>query len=148
MESVKKVQSVLFLCSYNAVRSIIAESLLKKVCGTDMYVQSAGVHKGTKSDIFVTIIMEEVDLDVSHHQPRSLKELDEGGFDLIIALNEEAYQFAKKETRTESVDIEFWPTYDATVTMGSRDRKLEAYREVRTQLEAKLKDRFAKSLKV
>lgn len=113
-----------------------------------MYVQSAGVHKGTKSDIFVTTIMEEVGLDVSHHQPRSLKELDEGGFDLIIALNEEAYQFAKKETRTESVDIEFWPTYDATVTMGSRDRKLEAYREVRTQLEAKLKDRFAKSLKV
>ncbi|ACT59455.1 protein-tyrosine-phosphatase [Hirschia baltica] len=144
MASDADIQSVLFVCTYNAVRSIMAEALLKGICGRQKYVQSAGVHMGGEPDVFVIAAMKEVGIDVSHHSPRALSDMNEGSFDLIIALSEEAHLFAIEETRTESVDIEFWPTYDATSTTGSRDRKMEAYREVRDQLLAKIKDRFAK----
>ncbi len=137
------IQSVLFLCTFNAVRSVMAEALLKSTYGK-IYTQSAGVHAGEDADIFVTAVLKDVSIDVSTHEPRALRELDEGSFDLIITLSEEAYIYAIQETRTESVDIEFWPTYDATQTKGARATKIAAYSEVRDQLLAKIKDRFAK----
>ena len=36
-------QSVLFCCDHNAVRSPMAEGLMKKFYGTGTYVQSVGV---------------------------------------------------------------------------------------------------------
>ncbi|MDE0761698.1 MAG: low molecular weight phosphatase family protein, partial [Planktomarina sp.] len=36
-------QSILFCCDHNAVRSPMAEGLMKKFYGTETYVQSAGV---------------------------------------------------------------------------------------------------------
>ena len=139
-----ELQSVLFLCTFNAVRSVMAEALLKKYFGKEIYIQSAGVHAGEDADVFVTAALNEVGVNVSIHKPRALDELNEGSFDLIIALSKEAFDYAKEKTRTESVDIEFWPTYDATLTKGSRATKLSAYCEVRDQILTKIKDRFAK----
>lgn len=142
------IQSVLFICSYNAVRSVMAEALLKNKLTKSLYVKSAGVYSGADNDVFVSTVLKEIDVDIAAHIPTSFHQLDEGGFDLIIALSKEAHEFAIKETRTESVDIEFWPTYDATTTMGSRDGRMDAYREVRDQIDAKIKDRFAKWMKI
>ncbi|MFQ5567841.1 MAG: low molecular weight phosphatase family protein, partial [Paracoccaceae bacterium] len=36
--------SVLFCCDHNAVRSPVAEGLMKKLHGERVFVQSAGVH--------------------------------------------------------------------------------------------------------
>lgn len=142
------IQSVLFVCSYNVVRSPIAELLLKSKTGSKLFVRSAGVHEGGEADVFANAVMLEKDLDLGGHIPCSLNDLNDGSFDLVIALTVEAHQFVTEQYRTESVDIEFWPTYDATSTKGSRDTKMGAYREVREQLDAKIKDRFAKWVQI
>ncbi|MGM0659725.1 MAG: low molecular weight phosphatase family protein, partial [Pseudomonadota bacterium] len=45
-------QSVLFCCDHNAVRSPMAEGIMKKFYGTDTYVQSAGVKSDMEIDGF------------------------------------------------------------------------------------------------
>jgi protein-tyrosine-phosphatase len=39
--------------------------------------------------------------------------------------------------------VEYWPTPDPSVAAGSREQRLDAYREVRDQLQARIKARFA-----
>lgn len=45
-------------------------------------------------------------------------------------------------TRTLAADVEYWPTHDPTNTEGSREQRLDAYREVRDQLMQRIKQRF------
>ncbi|HYX82676.1 MAG TPA: hypothetical protein VE714_09810, partial [Gemmatimonadales bacterium] len=65
-------------------------------------------------------------------------------FDLIITLSPEAHHQALELTRTMAVEVEYWPTLDPTVMIGtgSRDRVLQAYREVRDGLFQRIKQRF------
>ncbi|MFC7290391.1 low molecular weight phosphatase family protein [Hirschia litorea] len=142
------IQSVLFVCSYNVVRSPMAELLLKSKSRSKLFIRSAGVYEGGESDVFAIAVMQEKGLDLEPHIPCSLRDLNDGSFDLVVALTDEAFKYVTEQYRTESVDIEFWPTYDATSTMGSRDTKMGAYREVRDQLDAKIKDRFAKWVQI
>ncbi len=136
------IQSVLFVCSYNAVRSPMAAEMLRWRSGGKLYVRSCGVQEGGETDVFANEVMKELGLDISGHVPVLFKDLDDGAFDLIVAMSPDAMHHMKAETRTESVDIEYWPTYDATVERGSRDHRLSAYREVREQIDQKIKKRF------
>ena len=45
-------------------------------------------------------------------------------------------------SRDRAVDIEYWPTHDPTLVDGSREARLEAYREVRDALADAIKQRF------
>ena len=45
-------------------------------------------------------------------------------------------------TRVMACEVEFWNTFDPTIIEGSREIRLDAYRQVRDQLMAKIKARF------
>ena len=47
-------------------------------------------------------------------------------------------------TRTLAVDVEYWPTFDASLMIGqgNRDQVLGAYRSLRDVLFRKIKQRF------
>ena len=55
-------QSVLFCCDHNAVRSPMAEALMKKLYGIDIYVQSAGVMNDLEIDGFAIAVCAEIDV--------------------------------------------------------------------------------------
>lgn len=136
--------AVLFACGMNSVRSPMAASLFKQLYGRSAYVGSAGVRKG-EADPFAAAVMEEVGLDIARHKPLTFEELDdlEGlNFDLIVTLAPEAHHRALELTRTSAVDVEYWPTPDPTAVEGSREQRLEAYREVRDQLLKRIRERF------
>ena len=86
--------------------------------------------------------MSEIGVDTSRHQPKTFEDLDESGFDLIVTLAPEAHHKALDMTRTEAVDVEYWPTMDPTLATGSRDQILDAYRIVRDQLMTRIKKRL------
>jgi protein-tyrosine-phosphatase len=126
------------------VRSPIAAALLKQMLGASIYVGSAGVRKGER-DAFAAAAMEEIGIDMRAHRPMTFEEVDdlEGlNFDLIVTLSPEAHHKALELTRTLAVEVEYWPTADPTAIEGSREQRLEAYREVRDQLERKIRSRF------
>jgi protein-tyrosine-phosphatase len=137
---------VLFACAYNSVRSPMAESLLQQMFPHALYVKSAGVKKG-ELDPFAVAVMAELGQDISTHKPTTFEELEdwEGlNFDLIITLSPEAHHKALDLTRTLAADVEYWPTHDPTNTDGSREQKLDAYREVCDTLSMRIRKRFAK----
>jgi protein-tyrosine-phosphatase len=148
--SAKPPLAVLFACGLNSVRSPIAAGLSAQMFGRAVYVGSTGVRKG-ELDPFAVAVMAEIGLDISRHKPITFEELEdlEGlNFDLIITLSPEAHHRALELTRTSSVDVEYWPTADPTGVEGSREQRLEAYREVRDQLLERLRQRFSTSRRV
>jgi len=136
--------AVLFACGLNAIRSPMAAAMLRQMLGSSIYVGSAGVRKG-EPDPFAVAVMAEIGLDISRHKPLTFEELDdlEGlNFDLVVTLAPEAHHRALEITRTNAVDVEYWPTPDPSVAEGSREQRLEAYRAVRDQLLAHISERF------
>src|SRR5215471_2304692 len=136
--------AVLFACGSNSVRSPMAAGLFAQMFGRAIYVGSAGARKG-ELDPFAVAVMAEIGLDISRHKPLSFEELDELeglNFDLIVTLAPEAHHRALELTRTSAVDVEYWPTADPKAVEGSREQRLDAYREVRDQLLARIRQRF------
>jgi len=134
---------VLFVCTMNAVRSVMAAGILAHLCGARMRVCSAGVNAGV-ADPLVERVMDEIGISVAHHRPQTLDDLREEQFDLIISLAPEAHHKALEFAREKNLDVEYWPTMDATVAggHGEDERQLRAYRQVRDQLFARIKARF------
>jgi protein-tyrosine-phosphatase len=138
--------AVLFACGLNSVRSPIAAGLFAQMFGRSIYVRSAGVRKG-ELDPFAVAVMAEIGLDISRHKPVTFEEMDEWeglNFDLIITLAPEAHHRALELTRTSGVDVEYWPTADPSDAEGSREQRLDAYREVRDQLLDRIRQRFSR----
>ena len=135
--------AVLFACTMNAVRSPMAAAVLRHLAGRRVYIESAGVRAG-EPDGFAIAIMAEIGIDMSAHKPRTLAQLNDTSFDLIVTLSPEAHHQALELTRTMAVDVEYWPTIDATVLLGhgSRDQMLQSYRGVRDTLFNKIRHRF------
>ena len=77
--------AVLFACTMNAVRSPIGAAILRHLAGHRVYVESAGVRRG-EHDPFVDAVMGEIGIDVSHHNPHTLADLNDTSFDLIISV--------------------------------------------------------------
>ena len=130
--------AILFSCSYNAVRSPIAEGLTRLYFGREIYVASAGVKEG-EADPFAIAIMDEIGADISRHHPHTFEDLADSSFDLIVTLSPEAHHKALEFTRTLACDVVYWPTMDPTATEGSRERRLDAYRATRDTLAKRIK---------
>jgi len=139
--------AVLFACSNNMVRSVMAEALMKHLLGHKVFVDSVGVRAAEEADPFVASVMDELGIDVSRHRAKSFDDLEDSSFDLIVSLSPEAQHSAVEMTRTMACDVEFWPTFDATIIEGSREQRLDAYRQVRDELVRRIKARFSMDLK-
>ena len=132
--------SVLFACTLNAIRSPMAELLLKRHAGR-IYVDSAGVDEAPLDPMAVEV-MAELGLDMRRHKAKTFEDLADTSFDLIVTLSPEAHQKAKEITRTLSCDVEFWPVADPAYFEGSRSALLDSYRALRDELARRIRDRF------
>ncbi len=136
--------AVLFACSENALRSPMAESILKHLHGHRIYVDSVGIRAG-ELDGFAVEVLDEIGIDLSTHRSKSFDDLEDQYYDLIITLSPEAQHRAVELTRTMAVDLEFWHTFDPSIVEGNRDTCLAAYRKVRDRLLERIRDRFPSS---
>jgi len=139
--------SVLFCCDHNAVRSPMAEGLMKKFYGTESYVQSAGVYNDLEIDGFSIAVCAEMGVQLERHRSRSFQEMQEWGddissYDLIVALSPASQRLALDMTRYYHLTVEYWPILDPTGIGQTREEKLSAYRKVRDQIIDRLVSRF------
>lgn len=140
-------QAVLFCCDHNATRSPMAEGMMKRFYGRDIYVQSAGVKSDLEIDGFAIAVCEEIGVDLQRHRSRSFLELQEWGddlaaFDMIVALSPAALRHAQEQTDRLAVDVEYWPIMDPTGIGDGREARLEAYRQTRNQIRDQILKRF------
>lgn len=133
--------AVLFACNMNAVRSPMAAALLRHLVGRRAYVESAGVRAG-EPDPFAIAAMREIGLDIAGHRPHTIADLFDTSFDMVVSLTPEAHHQALEMTRTMAVDVEYWPTLDPTLAIGSREQIMQGYRACRDGLLERIKAHF------
>lgn len=126
-------ESVLVCCNLNSARSAMAEGLLELMYGDQLRIESVGVEKGDR-DEFAVAVMAEAGIDIEGHVPKSFEELPDEVFDIVIALTPEAREKARILTRAAPPTLWFWPTQDPAEIQGSRELRLDAYRQVRNSL--------------
>jgi protein-tyrosine-phosphatase len=139
--------SVLFCCDHNAVRSPMAEGIMKRYYGARIYVQSAGVRSDLEIDGFSVTVCAEIGVVLDRHRTRSFQDMEAWGdridaYDLIVALSPAAMRQAQEYTRYHAIEVEYWPTFDPTGLGEGREAKLAAYRQTRDQIETRIRARF------
>jgi protein-tyrosine-phosphatase len=139
--------AVLFACNFNRVRSPMAEALMKLAYGTAIYVDSCGLRADPSEvgmDPFAAAALEELGVDAAGHRPKTFDGLEDDSFDVVISLSAEAQHRAVELSRGRAVEIEYWPTYDPTLVTGSREQRMDAYRQVRDELYGRIRRRFGR----
>ncbi|MBV7396630.1 low molecular weight phosphatase family protein [Mameliella sediminis] len=140
-------QSILFACDHNAVRSPMAEGVMKKLYGTETYVQSVGVVNDLEIDGFAIAACREIGVELERHRSRSFEEMEQmgemlSGFDLIVTLSPASQRRALELTRYYHLTVDYWPVMDPTGIGETREQKLNAYRQTRDQLVKRLRDQW------
>lgn len=134
--------AVLFACTNNSIRSPMAEAILKFLHGRQIYVNSVGVHE-REVDGFAVAVMDEIGIDISGHTPKTFETLEDTSYDVVVSLSPQAQHKAVEMTRVMACEVEFWPTFDPSmIDDENREVRLQAYRDVRDQLMARIKERF------
>ena len=138
-------RAVLFACNLNRVRSPMAEALARRIGGPGLYTDSCGLIAADDIDPFVWAVMAEIGVDLADHQPKAFEAVADQPFDLIVSLTPEAQRRAEAIALGRAVETEYWPIPDPTLAGGSREQRLDAYREAREDLKRRLVQRFGKT---
>ncbi len=136
--------AVLFACNYNAVRSPMAEGLMKSLYGHSIFIDSVGVRPTGDANPFMIEVMAEIGIDMSGHRPKTFDDIDDGAesFDLVVTMSPEAQHRAVELTRYAALDVEYWMTFDPAAIEGNRDMILDAFRGVRDHIRQRIGERF------
>ncbi len=132
---------VLFLCTGNSARSQMAEAFLRKYGGDQFEVHSAGLDP-TVINPFTVKVLEEIGIDTSDQYAKSLDTyLGKVHFSYLITVCSKAEErcpiFPGMGTRIH------WPFEDPAAFEGSDEEKMEKFREIRDQIEEKIKSWIA-----
>jgi arsenate reductase len=126
---------VLFLCSENACRSQMAEGLVNHDLAGLVQAFSAGVRPSRVNPRAIQV-MAELGIDIRHHRSKSVDELAEERFDLVITLCEQTQgQCPFFPGETEIMHVGFPDPARAT---GNEEEIMAAFRQVRDDLREKL----------
>ncbi len=133
--------SVLFVCYLNSIRSPMAEGLMKKRFGRALYVQSAGLASGEIDDLMVAV-MAEKGIDMREHNARTLSDLGDTNYDLVIAFTDSAAEAAKALFEGTDSTVEMWPVPDPTAGALDVRAMMNNYRAIRDFIDNRLGRRF------
>lgn len=137
--------SVLFVCTHNAIRSPMAAELMRLRFGPLVRVDSVGVRPSEEVSAMAAFVVDEKGGDISRWRPKGLGAFEEnelGPFDLIVSLSPEAHHRALDLVPQLGLEAEYWPTFDPSLAEGSREQVLMEYRTVRDGLDRRIAQRF------
>lgn len=130
---------VLFVCTYNAARSQLAEGLLRGVHGERYEAMSAGTMP-TGVNPFAIKALAEIGIDISSHRSKSVLEFSDADIDLVVTVCDSAREacpfFPGGMTRMHRAFED-----PGTVT-GSDETKLQAFRRTRDEMRSWMDEAF------
>ena len=123
-------QRVLFLCTGNAARSQMAESILRQLAGDHYIVYSAGANpKGV--DPRSIAVMNEIGCDISQQTSKGLDQFVDQHFDYVITLCDQAKERCPAFPGAAPIH---WAFDDPAEAKGDRDTQLRQFRKVRDEI--------------
>ena len=132
---------VLFLCTHNSARSQMAEAFLRKYAGDRFVAYSAGLEP-TEIHPYTRKVMEEAGLDMSGQSAKDLQQyLGKVHFAYLITVCSRADRlcpiFPGMGQRLS------WPFQDPAAQEGTPEQKLEKFRQLRDQIEQRIRQWLA-----
>ncbi len=125
-------KSVLFISTFNSIRSQIAEALLNHLYGDYYEAYSAGL-KPTEIHPLAVKVMQEIGIDISGQKPKSIDEIVGSRiFDYVVTLCDEAFESCPyfpggKKYIHKSIDASFQ-------VKGERELYIESFRRIRDEI--------------
>lgn len=129
--TVPEKQDVLFICTHNSARSQMAEGLLKAISG-DLYVVSSAGTQPTGVHPFARRVLKEIGIDISGQRSKTLNEFMGREFDIVITLCDSARESCPIFPGKRIVHKGF---LDPSSVKGAKEKKLEAFRKSRDELD-------------
>jgi len=131
-------QRVLFLCTSNSARSQMAEALLRSYAGDIFEIHSAGLEpKGIKP--LAVKVMAEAGIDISHQASKGIEAyLGKTHFHYLITVCDDADQNCPTVWPGVNTRLH-WSFEDPAKFEGSEEEKLAKFREVRDQIEERIR---------
>jgi arsenate reductase len=128
---------VLFLCVHNSARSQLAEGLLRSMAGDRVVVRSAGLEAGHLRHEAIAV-MSELGLDISAQRAKSVDELAGEHFDVVVTTCDEAREACP--LFRGAFETLHWDIADPAVVEGDEATRLQAFRDARDELWARVAD--------
>ncbi len=128
---------VLFLCTHNSARSQMAEGLLRHFAGDRFEVYSAGTEATVVRPQAIKV-MNEIGIDISGQQSKTLEGYLMQPFDYVITVCDNAR--AECPAFRGSAERIHWGFDDPAAVGGSWDERLSAFRRVRDEIDARLRE--------
>ena len=133
--------AILFVCTQNAVRSVIAEALFRQLkVAANFNVMSCGVRVGAP-DGFAMAVLDELGINVTDHEPRDFEGLSADDFTHIISFSSEARDFVT-DWSDGRVRHDYWPVEPPQISERNRAVTLESYQLIRDKIATQLTQVF------
>lgn len=130
-------KKILFLCIGNSARSQMAEGFLRHLSSNRFQPFSAGIEPRAVHPLAIEAMLEK-GIDISRQYSKGLNEVNLADIDVVITLCEEAEQ--RCPVLPVKVKKYHWFLSDPAKAEGSKEEKLEKFREVRDEIGKKVKE--------
>ena len=125
---------VLFLSATNGVQSLIAEALLTAMDPEHFEACSAGIERGEMHPLTVEV-MKEIDIDLQGRTTRSVDDVQQLPFDIVITLCDRARFLCPKLTQAEVVHWRF----DDPLLVSDCVKQKRMFRVLRDQINQRIR---------
>lgn len=132
-------ESVLCICTFNSVRSQMAEGLIRSMYGRRFTVASAGIATAGVNPYAIRV-MAEIGIDISGQRSRNIKEFSGRPFDYILFLCDHARHACPALFKTGKTYRRDFPS--PSEVRENEDAILREFRELRDDIRAWLIDIF------
>lgn len=128
---------VLFLCTHNSARSQMAEGLLGRTGDASFEACSAGT-VATRVRPEAIAVMGELGIDLSNHQSKTLDRFLNERLELVVTVCDHARDTCP--TFPNAARSLHWSIPDPAAVEGSSERRLEAFRSARDELDRRIRE--------
>jgi len=136
---------VLFVCTGNSARSILAEALLRQRGGGAFDVSSAGTEpRGINP--FTRRVLAEVGIDASFARSKSVNEFLDERIDYVITVCDQARQVCPVFPGEH--ETLHWGLADPAAVEGTDKEKMAAFRRTATELDSRIEAFIARARRV
>jgi arsenate reductase len=138
LPSAKDLKEVLFLCRGNSCRSQMAEGFARSLPRVGLRVYSAGTEPKAVHPLAVQVMAEE-GIDISTQRSKGVAEIPMEEIGLVVTLCEEALGCPMVPEQARAVH---WSFPDPGRAEGSEEEVLQAFRQVRDEIQKRVKALF------
>ncbi len=131
------VKRVLFLCTGNSARSILAEYLLKRIGQSSFEVFSAGTHPvGKVNPLALRVLKELYHIDVNDARSKSTEEFKGSNFDFVITVCDNARETCP--VWPGQPIVAHWGVADPAFAPGDEPERFRVFRQTALVLQRRI----------